>query len=121
MSLQLLALGAQGQQIQQMLTSNPLLAPILAASVTNSNPLHHPAGIGAPTGATGSSGLPGLLSGLPGMTNTPGSELAQQSQMLQAMSQLLMLNGPGNSPNANIQSAALLQNQVSCGFLLDHF
>ena len=115
MSLQLLALGAQGQQIQQMLTSNPLLAPILAASMTNSSALHPPASIGAPTGAPGASGLPGLLSGLPGMANPPSTDLAQQSQMLQAMSQLqslFMLNNPGSAPNANMQSSALLQNQV---------
>ena len=108
----MLALGAQGQQIQQMLTSNPMLAPILAASVTSSNPLHPPPGIGAPSGATGPAGLPGLLSGLPGMTNPPGNDLQQQSQMLQTMSQLLMLSSPGNAQNANLQSAALLQNQV---------
>lgn len=110
-----MALGAQGQQIQQTLTSNPLLAPILAASMTNSSALHPPGSIGAPTGAPGTTGLPGLLSGLPGMTTPPSSDLAQQSQMLQAMSQLqslFMLTNPGNAPNANMQSAALLQNQV---------
>ena len=118
MSLQLLALGAQGQQIQQMLTSNPLLAPILAASVSNNNPLHPPSGIGGHTGAAGPSGLPGLLSGLPGMANPPGNDLAQQSQMLQAMSQLLMLNNPGNAANASLPSTALLQSQVSYFFAI---
>ena len=114
LSLQLLALGAQGQQIQQMLGTNPLLAPILAASMTNSSPLNPPSGLGAPGGATGPSGLTGLMSNIPGMTNPSAiPEMAQQSQMLQAMSQLMMLNSPGSAPTANLQSAALLQNQVS--------
>ena len=108
-----MALGAQGQQIQHMLGSNPLLAPILAASMTNNSPLNPPPGMGAPTGPSGPAGLSGLLSNLPGMTNAPSNEMAQQSQMLQAMSQLLMLNNPGSAPNSNLQSAALLQNQVS--------
>ena len=108
-----MALGAQGQQIQQMIGTNPLLAPILAASMTNGNPLNAPTGLGAPGGATGPGGLPGLLSNIPGMPNTPASpEMAQQTQMLQAMSQLMMLNNPGSAPNANLQSAALLQNQM---------
>merc|ERR1712223_679713 len=107
LSLQLLALGAQGQQIQQMIGSNPLLAPILAASMTN-----NPGTLGTPNTPSGPTGLPGLLSNLPGMGSSSSNDLAQQSQMLQAMSQLLMLNNPGNAPNPNLQSAALLQNQM---------
>ena len=91
-----------------MIGSNPLLAPILAASMTN-----NPAGLGAATAPSGPTGLPGLLSNLPGMTNPSGNDMGQQAQMLQAMSQLLMLNNPGNASNPNLQSAALLQNQVS--------
>ena len=106
LSLQLLALGAQGQQIQQMIGSNPLLAPILAASMTN-----NPGTLGTP----GPTGLPGLLSNLPGMANPSGNDMDQQAQMLQAMSQLMMLNNPGSAPNPNIQSAAL-QNQVCKDF-----
>ena len=113
-----MALGAQGQQIQSMLTSNPLLAPILAASMTSSNPMAHAPGIGASTANSVPSGLPGLLSSLPGMTSSPGSDMAQQTQMLQAMSQLMMLNNPGNASNPNLQSAALLQNQVSIEHLI---
>merc|ERR1712223_391018 len=107
LSLQLLALGAQGQQIQQMIGSNPLLAPILAASMTN-----NPGTLGTPNTPSGPTGLPGLLSNLPGMATPPGNDMGQQAQMLQAMSQLLMLNNPGNAPNPNLQSAALLQNQM---------
>merc|ERR1712223_37668 len=107
LSLQLLALGAQGQQIQQMIGSNPLLAPILAASMTN-----NPGTLGTPNTPSGPTGLPGLLSNLPGMANPSGNDMGQQTQMLQAMSQLLMLNNPGSAPNPNIQSAALLQNQM---------
>ena len=91
-----------------MIGSNPLLAPILAASMTNS-----PSGLGAPTPPSGPTGLPGLLSNLPGMANPQGNDMGQQTQMLQAMSQLLMLNNPGTAPNPSLQSAALLQNQVS--------
>ena len=104
-----LALGAQ----QQTLAQNPLLAPILAASMTGGNPLNPLSGMSASGGPTGQTGLPGLLSNLPGMGSSSSNDLAQQSQMLQAMSQLLMLNNPGNAPNPNLQSAALLQNQVS--------
>ena len=111
LSLQLL-LGAQGQQqLQQTLAQNPLLA--LAASMTGGNPLNPLSGMSAPGGPTAQTGLPGLLSNLPGMGSSSSNDLAQQSQMLQAMSQLLMLNNPGNAPNPNLQSAALLQNQVS--------
>ena len=112
LSLQLL-LGAQGPQLQQTLAQNPLLAPILAASMTGGNPLNPLSGMSAPGGPTGQTGLPGLLSNLPGMGSSSSNDMAQQSQMLQAMSQLLMLNNPGNAPNPNLQSAALLQNQVS--------
>lgn len=111
LSLQLL-LGAQGQQLQQTLAQNPLSA-LLAASMTGGNPLNPLSGMSAPGGPTGQSGLPGLLSSLPGMGSSSSNDIAQQSQMLQAMSQLLMLNNPGNAPNPNLQSAALLQNQVS--------
>ena len=116
MSLQLL-LGAQGQQLQQTLAQNPLSA-LLAASMTGANPLNPLSGMSAPGGPTGQTGLPGLLSNLPGMGSSSSNDLAQQSQMLQAMSQLLMLNNPGNAPNPNLQSAALLQNQVSFKDLL---
>ena len=91
-----------------MIGANPLLGPILAASMTNG-----PSGLGAPTPPSGPTGLPGLLSNSLGMPNPPGNDLGQQTQMLQAMSQLLMLNNPGTAPNPNLQSAALLQNQVS--------
>ena len=94
-----------------MLTSNPLLAPIIAASMTNNSPMNPPPGMGASTANTGPGALPGLPS-LPGMANSPSNDMAQQAQMLQAMSQLLMLNNPGNASNPNLQSAALLQNQV---------
>jgi hypothetical protein len=120
LSLQLLALGAQGQQIQSMLGSNPLLAPILAASMTSSNPTNHASGMGASPASSVPSGLPGLLSSLPGMASSPGSDMAQQTQMLQAMSQLMMLNNPGNASNPNLQSAALLQNQVDIAYIIQH-
>ena len=101
-----------------MIGSNPLLAPILAASMTN-----NPGTLGTPNTPSGPTGLPGLLSNLPGMANPSGNDMGQQTQMLQAMSQLLMLNNPGSAPNPNIQSAALLQSQVRyfITFWLQHF
>ena len=121
LSLQLMALGAQGQQFQHMLAQNPLLA----AMAMSSGGLP-PTGIPPPTSVATSgtapvmpglpsaaAAMPPMFPGLPGLSppGMPPAAPSSEPSMLNAMTQLQSLFMM-NNPTASSQSA-ILQNQVS--------
>jgi hypothetical protein len=86
--LQLLALGAGGQQLQQVLSQNPLLSAVLASAATNQQ-------------------------NSPGLTGLPPNEMMQPN----IFQSLLLLNSANSQPQM-MNPQSLFNSQVKPKFFL---
>ena len=108
-----MALGAQGQQFQQMLAQNPLLAAMAMSGGGGAMPPLPPTSSAA--GLPGMAGgmPPGLFPGIPGLSPPGMPAHTEQSSMLNAMTQLQSLFMMNNPATAASSQNAMLQSQVS--------